>query len=91
MLDKIEGLGHIHEASIDTRTVPQKVVDGLDSTPGTHTRRTSWLVSKLEFVDTKTIAKQNKNHPIEEFQNKTAHGNGPVVFAIVYTTELILD
>ena len=36
VLDKIEGLGHVHKTGIDIGAVPHEVVYGLNCGPGTH-------------------------------------------------------
>ena len=58
MLDKVEGLGHVHHAGEDLGPVPQEVVNGLDSCPGTHRSRSTCLICKLKFVHSERLPKE---------------------------------
>ena len=66
---QIKGLRHIHAAGEHSGTMPGEVADSLDNTPGTHSRGTSWLVCKLQFIKTKSLSKECQDYPINQFQD----------------------
>ena len=65
----IKGLGHIHGAHEDFRSMSEKVVNSFQYSICTHTPRYARLIGILQIIETKGTSKEQQNNPIQEFEN----------------------
>ena len=65
MLYKVESLGHVHHAAVDTTSIPEEITDCLNDCPRTHVARYTWLIGKLEIIYSNRDTKQDNDDPIK--------------------------
>ena len=61
MLDKVEGLGHVHHAHKNFRPISDEVVDRLHNHPGAHCSGDTSLVGELQIVNNNKTVKLGYN------------------------------
>ena len=69
-LTNIKGFTLVHAAPKHVRTVPHKVADRFNNSPGAHIGRDARLVGELEIVKAKDLTKEVDNNPIKLFQDE---------------------
>ena len=71
MSDQVKCLGHIHQACVHLRSIPQEVADCFDGSPCAHGGGSPWLIGKLELISTKRFTKKQTYNPVQYLQNET--------------------